>query len=164
MKHKEIAFLTPPQTLSGGVIGFQVEYLEKFNGFRTDLGMNGKNIGYGEEDEIQHRMFKAGIKLVYDPQLVIYHVVAQYKLSVSWFLKSYYALGRDLVLINGLKRNFKNISIHTMLLLTTLLINITFYSFKLLNKKYFFENWCIDVFKKPTKRLSILIHLTHNGR
>ncbi len=80
--------------ISGGNMFFKMAVLETFNGFRTDLGMNGESIGYGEETELQLRLLEAGKKIGYVPSLSILHLVNERKLHISWHLKASYAHGR----------------------------------------------------------------------
>ena len=54
--------------------------LSKMGGFPTNLGMKGIQVAYGEETLLQIRMRKSGIKIGYDPNWVIYHLVNNYKL------------------------------------------------------------------------------------
>ncbi|MDZ4681254.1 MAG: hypothetical protein SGI94_12515, partial [Saprospiraceae bacterium] len=62
-------------------------------GFDPALGMSGTRVAYGEETEVQYRMRKDGIEIGYDPEWVIYHLVAPYKLKVEWFFKAGFAWG-----------------------------------------------------------------------
>lgn len=162
LKYKKPTILKSPYTLSGGVITFQVDSIIKHGGFRTDIGMNGNNTGYGEETELQLRMRSEGVPLYYFPKLIIYHVVAPYKLNVFWFIKSYFYLGRDTIKIKNVPRSFLSITKNLVIMLITLFINLFYYSIKLLHRNYYYQNWLIDVFKKPVKRLSILIHLAND--
>ncbi|MBT8327449.1 MAG: glycosyltransferase family 2 protein [Bacteroidia bacterium] len=143
--------------LSGGVLAIHKKVFLEIGNFNTALGMTGTVTGYGEESELQDRMIVANFDRFYDDKLIIEHVVAEYKLTVNWFLKSNYKRGVDMAkyqtgfkLINVLKEFF--------LLIIILVLNLIEFTPKLLSKSdYFFENWRIDVFKKFSKRKGFIV-------
>jgi len=87
--------------LSGGIIFFKKEVLEKLKGFKTNLGMgaDGHQVGYGEEDELQDRIRAIGGRLGFVPKLRIDHCVMENKLHPNWHLSAAYARGRDTAII-----------------------------------------------------------------
>lgn len=88
----EVGEIKEDQFLAGGIFFAKKEALLAVGGYRPDFGMN-KKIGYGEDDEIQVRLRKAGYKIGFDPHLAIDHCVMPHKLKLSWHLKSMYAKG-----------------------------------------------------------------------
>lgn len=89
----EIGYLHQPN-LAGGVMVIRKQVLVDLGGFSTQLGMK-QEIGYGEDTEIQYRMLQQGLKLGYDPDMLIYHCIMPHKLKLWWHLHSVYAHGRD---------------------------------------------------------------------
>ncbi|MBU4017516.1 glycosyltransferase [Patescibacteria group bacterium] len=86
---------------------FKKSLFEKLDGFNPSLGMVGKSMGYGEEDEIFIKMIKFHLPMMYSPHIKIKHLLPSYKLNMFWELKSRFIkvqtlifsqkrLGRDL--------------------------------------------------------------------
>ena len=84
--------------LSGGNFICKKEVLQALGGFNASLGMQGKKVGYGEEDDIQHKMRLQGYTIAFDPLLAIDHLVAKAKLSPSWHIKHIYSQHKDIIL------------------------------------------------------------------
>jgi len=120
--------------------------------FDPNLGMKGKKIGYGEETEWQNRVRQNGIDIFIDTDIIIHHVVQDYKLKVQWFLDSKKALGRDMFYFK--KQPVAKVILAPFIAFAFLLINSFRNSFKLLSKNYYLENWKIDSFSKPVKWMS----------
>lgn len=80
--------------VTGSNMIFEKTFLETIGGFRTDLGMAGNKVGYGEEIELQKRVLKAGLQIYYVPSIEIRHLIADYKFRFCWMLRSSYAHGR----------------------------------------------------------------------
>jgi len=75
---------------------FRRTMFEQIGGFRTDLGMVGKTIAYGEDTEIMIRM-RAMLpheKIYYVPALRIYHLTRPEKFSWQWNIRRSFADGR----------------------------------------------------------------------
>lgn len=87
--------LPKEQYLTGGILAIRTSLLKELNGFRTDLGMSGLKIGWGEEDELQIRIRGAGGVIGYNPEMVIDHLVQPYKYSIWNRIQMAYAHGRD---------------------------------------------------------------------
>lgn len=69
--------------------------LTSLGGFNTSIGMSGRKIAYGEETRVQVDLRLSGGKIYFDPELIVLHYIANYKLNMVWFLKSSFANGRD---------------------------------------------------------------------
>ena len=142
--------------LSGGIMCIHKEVFDTIGLFDTNLGMTGTKTGYGEESELQERMINANISRVYDSTLIIKHVVAPYKLSVDWFLKSNKNRGEDMakyqtgtITINALMQ----IIIGFGVFIKDILIYTPQFLFV---KNYYKENWKIDVLRKVYKRIGFI--------
>lgn len=77
-----------------GIIVFKKEVFQKVGGFNLALGMYQGQISYGEEDDLQLRIKRAGGKVGFDPGLCMYHAVHRYKMRLRWFFREAYAKGR----------------------------------------------------------------------
>ncbi|NUO02545.1 MAG: glycosyltransferase family 2 protein, partial [Saprospiraceae bacterium] len=90
-KYNHIRTLTGDDFACGGIMAFEKKLLLQYGGFNPALGMSGTRVAYGEETEVQFRMRQDGIPIGYDPEWIIYHLVAPYKLNVEWFFKAGFA-------------------------------------------------------------------------
>ena len=70
--------------------------LEDFGGFDPKLGMIGNKVAYCEETVLLMRIAENApdYKFYYDPELYVYHLVQQERMSVVWFAKATISLGR----------------------------------------------------------------------
>ena len=75
LAYDKLHLLQVNEFASGGVFLVHKNLLEKHKGFHTTYGMLGKQLGYGEETDLQNRIRKAGKKIAYDPEMIIYHLV-----------------------------------------------------------------------------------------
>ena len=66
-------------------------------GFNPGLGMQGKQIGYGEETALIRRIRQENreAQIYYEPRLYIYHRVRPEKMRFTWQLRHRFAQGRD---------------------------------------------------------------------
>jgi glycosyltransferase involved in cell wall biosynthesis len=138
----------------GCIMIFHKPTLDAFGGFSEELGgMTGDKIVYNDEIEVQIRMRRKGVKMAHDPKLVIHHLVAPYKLTVDWFFKSAFALGRDNVDAKNVSKHPLNLLLISLVAFGQMLVHLFIYTPRLLSKNYHVENWLIDVFKKVAKRV-----------
>jgi hypothetical protein len=65
-------------------------------GFDNTLGMYDQNLGYGEESELQSRLYATMPDeiIYYDPKLFVYHLVRPEQMSLHWILNSRFVGGR----------------------------------------------------------------------
>ena len=70
--------------------------LEDVGGFDPKLGMIGNKVAYCEETALLLRVAKKfpDYKYYYDPELYVYHLVQQERMSVAWLVKATISLGR----------------------------------------------------------------------
>jgi glucosyl-dolichyl phosphate glucuronosyltransferase len=130
--------------IDGGVSVFKKKALESLGGFSTDLGMRGEKMAYGEETNLQIRMRKTGLTIGFDPDLVVEHLVDNYKYNLYWFLKSAYTNGRNSWDIFELMPTWFIVFRRSVSLGYELFVNIIRYTPKLAQHNYFIQNWCID--------------------
>jgi glycosyltransferase involved in cell wall biosynthesis len=83
--------------LSGGNLFIRRKLLEQMGGFDPGLGMQGKQIGYGEETAFIRRVRRenTAVQIYYEPRLYIYHRVRPEKMRFDWQLHHRFAQGRD---------------------------------------------------------------------
>jgi glycosyltransferase involved in cell wall biosynthesis len=141
---------------TGCVMVLERALIQQLGGFDPNVGMNGGMIAYGEETFLQEGARKLGHRPVYDPKLIVDHAVLPYKLELSWFFTSHFALGRDRVIGGEVSASplslLKEFLIGSLVMVYDLIRSTP----KLLRKDYYIQNWMIDVFRKPAKRIGTL--------
>lgn len=79
--------------ISGSNIIIEKKLLVSLEGFKTNFGMKGKKIGYGEETELQSRILDMGIDIYYSPKIKVKHLFDQRKHSLKWMIKNTFISG-----------------------------------------------------------------------
>lgn len=79
----------------GTNMAFRREMFEKYGGFRTDLGPNPGSQIRAEDTEFGRRLIRAGERLRYEPDAVVYHPVPEDKLNKRHIEKWWYDNGRS---------------------------------------------------------------------
>ncbi len=153
LPYKTVSKIHGNQFAIGCIMVIYKPTLAKYGGFDVRLGMTGDKIAYNEEVELQKRFRAEGIAIAHDPELFIQHLVAPYKLSVDWFFKSAFALGRDNVNSKNVNKHPLNLLLISLVAFGMMLVNLIIYTPRLIRKNYYIENWLIDVFKKVAKRV-----------
>jgi GT2 family glycosyltransferase len=87
---KEVADLNG--TLCGTNMVFRADVFRKINGFLPELGPG--VIGLGEETELNLRMRKAGCRLLYAPQVLIWHRLSRKRLTSAFIRQRFFQQGR----------------------------------------------------------------------
>lgn len=82
------------ERLAGGNMIFTRVVFERYGGFRTDVGPNGKNTTYGEDIDIQDRIQAAGGQLFYDPALRQNHYLEPARMKRGYYLARAFQAGR----------------------------------------------------------------------
>lgn len=82
---------TPPY---GANLSVRKEAFQKYGDFRTDLGPTGGSEIRGGDTEFCWRLLHAGEKLIYAPKAIVYHPVAENRISKRYFKEWYYAFGQ----------------------------------------------------------------------
>lgn len=80
---------------------FKKEVISRFGGFNPNLGMSGDKVSYGEETSLLIKLKKENISVYYVPSIKVRHLIADYKMKLSWLLLSSYKVGRCLALTFG---------------------------------------------------------------
>lgn len=143
--------------ISGGVIVFKKSVLESLGGFPTGIGMNAKRLSYGEETNVQVKMRAKGLKIGFDPDLVVEHMVADYKLSVFWFFKSAYASGRDAWAAFNIEPSLSKVFKEVLSLGVLLMKNLYIFTPKLVQNDYYIQNWCIEVISPLLNKIGSIL-------
>lgn len=156
LRYKKPSTLLSTEAASGGVMAVQKSLMAEYDGFNTEIGMKGNQIGYSEETAFQYQLRKDGIQVGYDPEFIIYHLVAKYKLQVDWYFSSAFALGRDMVKGGMVGKGFWTLLGHALIGIGVMLKDLFVYTPKLLTKNYHIETWILDVFRKMAKRIGIV--------
>lgn len=83
--------------LSGMNIIFRKALLDELGWFDPQHGMVGDTVWYGEETAVQikARLVYPDIKVYYDPQAYVKHLVPRRKMSIMWKIKSSFQFGRS---------------------------------------------------------------------
>lgn len=149
--YSNLSVLKSHEYASGGVLLIKKELFLKYGDFDAEFGMKGNQVAYGEEDDFQRRIRAADIEIAYDPTLIIYHLVPEYKMKVSWFLKSSYKMGRTFLQTLGYPNNKLTGLVSLIIGLIQCLLSFVVCLPKLFTRNYYKENFVIDVLKKPLK-------------
>jgi glycosyltransferase involved in cell wall biosynthesis len=152
---EQAGILPKNEYLSGGIMCIHKDIFEQVGPFNTALGMTGTSIGYGEESELQDRMIKSNIARVYDDQLIIYHVVAAYKLNVQWFMNASKSRGVDMAKYQT-GNKILNIAKQIIIGSAVFIKDLVRYTPQLVYKNYYIQNWKIDVLRKVYKRFGFV--------
>ncbi|NJB86141.1 glycosyltransferase involved in cell wall biosynthesis [Lewinella marina] len=97
----EYGELKGEEYLIGCLIAVRKSAWEAVGGFSDSVGMHGKEVGRGDEDEFQLRLRAANYKIYYDPEIYIDHLVQPYKYTLKGQLQLAYASGRDGIGMRG---------------------------------------------------------------
>jgi glucosyl-dolichyl phosphate glucuronosyltransferase len=81
----------------GASMAFRKHVLQKYGGFRVDLGPCPGSEIRGEDTELGHRLTAAGERILYEPSAIVYHPVPDSRVKKSYFLVWYLDHGRGLV-------------------------------------------------------------------
>jgi glycosyltransferase involved in cell wall biosynthesis len=74
-------------------------------GFRTDLGMSGATIAYGEDTDLMVRAWSnPDLKVLYLPDAPVHHEVRPEKMTLRWNIGASWAAGRSFQLVTPLMR------------------------------------------------------------
>ena len=79
----------------GPNMAFKRSVFERIGGFDTALGPKGKSLTRGEEPELFHRFLQAGLRAIYQPHALVYHVVDVRQVRKSFFRSVHFLSGKD---------------------------------------------------------------------
>ena len=85
-----VAYSTTP---AGGNMAFNREIFTLYGGFDTELGRKGSELLGGEENDIFTRIRNLGERVFYTPHAIVYHYIADRKLTEEYFDKLSFGVG-----------------------------------------------------------------------
>ena len=85
----------------GANMAYRKSIFDRYGGFRTDLGRCGSGMLSNEDTEFGRRLLKAGERLRYEPEAVVYHPVTPERLSKRYLLNWWYGKGRSEIREHG---------------------------------------------------------------
>ena len=88
-----IATVSSDVTPAGGNMAFNREIFTLYGGFDTELGRKGNQLLGGEENDVFDRIRSLGERVFYTPHAVVYHHIADRKLTEEYFDKLSYGVG-----------------------------------------------------------------------
>ena len=88
-----VKWMIYPEYPYGLNMTFKREVFEKIGGFDTKLGRKKKNLLSNEENEIFWRINRAGLKVIYTPNAILYHRIPKERASQDWILSRSYWQG-----------------------------------------------------------------------
>lgn len=99
-------WLCKGESFGGGNLAVDRRLCLQLGGFRTDLGMTGKTVAYGEDTEMLMRAWNSNseLRVRYAPQVSIRHEVRAEKMSLLWRVRSAWAGGRSWTLFYPVSR------------------------------------------------------------
>ena len=146
--------------LSGGNVIFRKKLLEALGWFNPELGMSGKRVWYGEETMVIIKAWKAfpSLRVYYDPDLFVYHLVPKHKMSVYGQIRKKLQMGRSHVYLWIPESRIHSERKRAPLFLLRVLVHITFKAIPKIvfrnRKKY--PYWQNYVFEETSKLFSAL--------
>jgi glycosyltransferase involved in cell wall biosynthesis len=92
--------------MPGGNAVVKLSVLREVGAYNEQLGPVGKDLMGCEDDEMYHRLIKAGKRGLYCPKLAIYHRVPAYRLTKKYFRKWCYGWGASQAVIDKLRTDY----------------------------------------------------------
>lgn len=87
-------FTECPYTIpSGGIVMYKKDALEKIGGFDSRYGMKGEEKNFGDETDVQLRLYRKGARFAFDPEMIVYHWIKPEYISLEWCLRRRYLEG-----------------------------------------------------------------------
>lgn len=90
-------WLGEKETLSGSNMVWRKDVLQGSGGFGVDFGVKGEQLSIGEETLLFKRLWQTmdRPRFYFNPELVVWHWVPDYKMRVRYHLKRYFIIGQD---------------------------------------------------------------------
>lgn len=89
----------------GTNMAFRKNAFETCGDFRVDLGPSPNNEIRNEDSEFARRLFAAGKHIYYEPRAVVYHPVAEERLTKKYFLAWWFDKGRSQIRESGIPKD-----------------------------------------------------------
>ncbi len=153
---EEPRYLTSREYLCGGNIVFRRVLLDSLGWFNPNFGMTGKKMSYGEETLVMIDAWKTNphLKVYYDPNLFVYHLVPKKKMAV-WYqllipfkaqeVQAYFWMSE----FEKLYVQKKVIFIFLYHVLKLIFISFPLLIFRDRQKSPFWQNYCIEKLYRP---------------
>jgi glycosyltransferase involved in cell wall biosynthesis len=106
----------------GANMSFRRRAFEDYGLFRTDLGRRGGELFCGEDTEFGRRLLQHDEPIIYDPRVVVYHRVADERLTPKYFRRWYFYYGRTSVRLEHPDGTVR--PVHVLRLLRTLCVSV----------------------------------------
>jgi len=104
---RERPIKTPYESLSGSNTVFKKKVLKRQGGFKTDLGMKGDKLLYGEETKLIFDLVENRHEVYYSPNIKVRHLISKKKYSVIWHFKNGYIRGYQWSIIHSKEYLFR---------------------------------------------------------
>jgi glycosyltransferase involved in cell wall biosynthesis len=85
-------FYITDQGIFGGNVAYTKEILQRVGSFNVTIGRLAHKMG-GEDVEYGERVVRSGGRVVYEPHLLVHHIIEPWKLNRTYFLKLHYYEG-----------------------------------------------------------------------
>jgi len=77
----------------GGNAAYRKTVFDKVGHFNPELGRNGSNLAAGEEKDIFDKMTSLGMRFLYTPDAILYHIIPHHKLEKSYLERVTFGIG-----------------------------------------------------------------------
>lgn len=136
--------LNPGEAFSGSNMAFRKAILEKYGSFDTRVQISGDYLMIGEDTILFEKIWehKGDAKFYYSPQLVVFHEVPLYKMTLSYQLKRAFVTGQSWSLRHGTK----SLSGQIIAILDALvvLVRLSFLALFHIAESSAFHHWVIE--------------------
>ena len=145
----------PGTTYSGSNMIWKREILEELGGFNVKLGMKKDLLIGGEDTDLFYKYWtKFKGKVIFDPQIKVFHLTPDYKLNVPYMLKRSFAGGIAFSKINRNSNNLRKVTRSFRLVGGAIMLTLIL-PFRIFTHKYI-ENWFVEDISKIIFRLGWL--------
>jgi glucosyl-dolichyl phosphate glucuronosyltransferase len=142
-------WLSQGESFSGSNMIWKKEVFITFGGFPTDRGVQGNRLSFGEETYLFNKIWhdrKNSDIFYYTTNLVVFHLVPQFKMKLFYPIKRSFAWGNETGRFNQ-HETFRKVIV-SLIKSTYLLLYIFLKSVRRLNKYERFQHWFIEEGKK----------------
>lgn len=143
---KQSRFLKKGESFSGSNMFFRKEIFEMYEGFDVRVGVKGEYLSVGEETALFEKIWelKDDAVFFYSPQLLVFHAVPNYKMTVSYQLKRAFATGQAWYLRHGPKSCRRRWGLVAKTFVRIAKIGASALLHK--RKYFFYQNWLTEEF------------------
>ena len=114
LDHGEKPKIMPNTHLWGANLSFRKKVFEKYGFFDVNLGRKGKYLLSGEETRFLSELIRNNEKVIYAPDVIVWHFVPKERMKRTYFLKWKFYNGISCVLVDDLpvKRTFLSVPLY----------------------------------------------------